>query len=183
MALWPFEMNTMPGLLGVWKPQTFRESCYLSLDTKTASKRQTLHYFTISTRRDPSPPDHKYNIQHTSAEINQHETASSKEVGERGSWLSSIQAPDFWHKNPWAMHPYASIWKASSTQASFFPSDFIYLFLFWPALGFRCCMGFSPVAARGGSAWRRCVGFSLQWLLLLQSTGSERWLSSCGPWA
>ena len=28
MALWPFEMNTMPGLLRVWKPQTFREKLW-----------------------------------------------------------------------------------------------------------------------------------------------------------
>ena len=38
---------------------------------------------------------------------------------------------------------------------------FIYLFL--TVLGLHCCMGFSLVAA--------CVGFSLQWLLLLQSMG------------
>ena len=59
-----------------------------------------------------------------------------------------------------------------------------------------------PAAARGGYSSLRCAGFSLQCLLLLQSTGSgwqgfsscgwglscgslalECRLSSCGPWA
>ena len=56
--------------------------------------------------------------------------------------------------------------------------------------------GLSLVAARGGYSSLWCVGFSLQWLLLLQSTGSrctgfsscgsralEHRLSSCGAWA
>ena len=53
--------------------------------------------------------------------------------------------------------------------------------------------GLSLVAASGGYSSLRCAGFSLQWLLLLQSTGArctgfsscgsralERRLSSCG---
>ena len=76
------------------------------------------------------------------------------------------------------------------------------------ALGLRCWVlvagrGLSLVAASGGYSLLRCVGFSLRWLLLLQSLGSrhaasevvarglsscgsralERRLSSCGAWA
>ena len=79
MALWPFEMNTMPGLLRVWKPQTFREKLLSVFGHKDSLQKASL------TLLHPLHPDRKYNIQHTSAEINQSETASSKEVGERGS--------------------------------------------------------------------------------------------------
>ena len=41
--------------------------------------------------------------------------------------------------------------------------------------------GFSLVVESGGYSSSRCVGFSLGWLLLLQSTGSRRaGFSSCG---
>ena len=64
------------------------------------------------------------------------------------------------------------------------------------ALGLRCCVwAFSSCGERGYSSLG-CAGFSLRWLLLLQSTGSRRagfssrgsWdlecrLSSCGAWA
>ena len=44
--------------------------------------------------------------------------------------------------------------------------------------------GLSLVAASGGYSSLRCMDFSLQWLLLLQSTGSRRvGFSSCGSWA
>ena len=56
------------------------------------------------------------------------------------------------------------------------------LFLAW--LGLRCCAGFSLVAVRGGQSLLQCSGFSLQWLLLLWSTGSRaRGFDSCGSWA
>ena len=48
---------------------------------------------------------------------------------------------------------------------------FIYLFL--AALGARCCSEASLVAASGGYSLLRCMGFSLQWILLLWSTGSR----------
>ena len=42
----------------------------------------------------------------------------------------------------------------------------------------------SLVAASGGYSSLRCAGFSLWWLLLLQSMGSRRaGFSSCGSWA
>ena len=70
---------------------------------------------------------------------------------------------------------------------------FIYFWLCW--VFFAACR-LSLVAESGGYSLLRCTGFSLRWLLLLQSTGSrhvgfsscsswalERRLSSCGAWA
>ena len=55
---------------------------------------------------------------------------------------------------------------------------FIYLWLRWVFVAAR---GLSLVAASGGYSLLRCVGFSLQWLLLLQSIGSRHaGFSSCG---
>ena len=56
------------------------------------------------------------------------------------------------------------------------------IYLFLPALGLRCrAWGFSLVAASRGYSSLWCTGFSLQWLLLLQSTGSRcTGFSSCG---
>ena len=55
---------------------------------------------------------------------------------------------------------------------------FFKILLFFAVLGLCCCArawGYS-------SSW--CAGFSLQWLLLLRSTGSRRTgFSSCGTWA
>ena len=42
---------------------------------------------------------------------------------------------------------------------------YLFIYLFLTVLGLHCCVGISLVAA--------CVGFSLQWLLLLQSVGSR----------
>ena len=77
---------------------------------------------------------------------------------------------------------------------------FIYLFIlfiyFWLHWVFIAERGLSLVVASGGYSLLRRVGFSLRWLLLLQSVGSrctgfsscgsralERSLSSCGAWA
>ena len=75
----------------------------------------------------------------------------------------------------------------------FFKDLFIYLWLRWVFVAAR---GLSLVVVRGGYSSLRCAGFSLQQLLLLQSTGSrcmgfsscgsgalECRLSSCGAWA
>ena len=45
-------------------------------------------------------------------------------------------------------------------------------FLVLAVLGL-CCTSFSLVAGSGGYFPLKCMGFSLQWLLLLQSTGSR----------
>ena len=67
---------------------------------------------------------------------------------------------------------------------------FIYLFIFnkfilfiyfWLCWVFVAVHGLSLVAVSGGYSLLRCVGFSLQWLLLLQSMGSRHTgFSSCG---
>ena len=49
---------------------------------------------------------------------------------------------------------------------------------------FRSAHGLSLVVASGGYSSLWCVGFSLRWFLLLQSTSSRRvGFSSCGSWA
>ena len=58
---------------------------------------------------------------------------------------------------------------------------FIYFCLCWV---FVAAHGFSLLVASGGYSSLRCAGFSLQWLLLLRSTGSKHvGFSSCGTWA
>ena len=65
----------------------------------------------------------------------------------------------------------------------FFLSNFIYSLA---VLGPCGCSGFSLVVASGGYSSLRCEGFSLLWLLLLQSTGSRALIAaaygfhSCG---
>ena len=62
---------------------------------------------------------------------------------------------------------------------------YIYLFIYlWLCWVFLAACGLSLVAASGGYSSLRCVGFSLRWLLLFQSTGSRHvGFSSCGTWA
>ena len=68
---------------------------------------------------------------------------------------------------------------------------FIYLFIilkfclfimyFWLCWVFVAECGLSVVTVSRGYSSLRCAGFSLQWLLLLRSTGSRRaGISSCG---
>ena len=69
----------------------------------------------------------------------------------------------------------------------FFFNKFIYLYLFiyfWLCWVFVVVRRLSLVVASRGYSLLRCAGFSLQWLVLLQSTGSRRrGFSSCGTWA
>ena len=58
---------------------------------------------------------------------------------------------------------------------------FIYLWLGWV---FVAAHGLSLIAVSRGYSSLRCTGFSLWWLLLLQSKGSRHaGFSSCGTWA
>ena len=57
---------------------------------------------------------------------------------------------------------------------------FIYFIYFWLCWVFIAVCGLSLVGASGGYSPLRCMGFSLQWLLLLRSTGSRcAGFSSC----
>ena len=57
----------------------------------------------------------------------------------------------------------------------------IYFIYFWVHWIFIVVHGLSLVAAGEGYSLLRCAGFSLQWLLLLQITGSRHvGFSSCG---
>ena len=94
---------------------------------------------------------------------------------------------------------FLSLCQSVTVPQYFFLSFFLFnkfIYLFLAALGLRCCVqAFSSCGERGySSSW--CVGFSVQWLLLLHSTGSrctgfsscglrarERRLSSCGAQA
>ena len=60
----------------------------------------------------------------------------------------------------------------------------LFLFFFWLRWIFVAVHGLSLVPASGGYSSLWCVGFSLQWLLLLQSMVSRHAsFSSCGIWA
>ena len=50
---------------------------------------------------------------------------------------------------------------------------YFYLFIIFGCVGSSLLHGVSLVAASGGYSSLRCAGFSLQWLLLLRSTGSR----------
>ena len=67
----------------------------------------------------------------------------------------------------------------------FFFNKFIYLFIyFWLCWVFVAARGLSLVAVSGGYSSLWCMGFSLQWLLSLRSTGSRcAGFSSCSTWA
>ena len=57
----------------------------------------------------------------------------------------------------------------------------LFFFFFWLCLVFIAARGLSVVAASGGYSSLRCTGFSLRWLLSLQSMGSRcTGFSSCG---
>ena len=56
----------------------------------------------------------------------------------------------------------------------FFFFNLFILFYFWLCWVFVAVHGLSLVAASRGYSSLRCTGFSLRWLLLLQSTGSRR---------
>ena len=62
--------------------------------------------------------------------------------------------------------------------------NLFYLFHFWLRWVFVAACGLSLVVARGDYSLLWCTGFSLQCLLLLQSTGSSHvGFSSCSTWA
>ena len=76
------------------------------------------------------------------------------------------------------MLPQFPLLKIFFLKNSFFKK--IYLFHFWLCWVFVAAGRLSLVAASGGYFSLRCAGFSLRWLLLLQSTGSRRaGFSSC----
>ena len=69
-------------------------------------------------------------------------------------------------------------WVGSFTYTNLFIYLFIYFWLHWV---FVAAHGLSLVAVSGGYSSLRCIGFSLQWLLLLWSMGCRcAGFSSCG---
>ena len=51
--------------------------------------------------------------------------------------------------------------------------NYLFIYLYLAVLSLLCCTGSSLVAVSRGYRSLQCVGFSLWWLLLLQSTGSR----------
>ena len=91
--------------------------------------------------------------------------------------------------NQWTCSWCCSIENIASVTRKWFLSVFFFVFFFFlrcicVSLGLHCCtQAFSSCDERGYSLlWH--TGFWLQWLLLLQSTGSRCvGFSSCGTWA
>ena len=68
----------------------------------------------------------------------------------------------------------------SYSEFIFFNIKFVYLYSIFGCIGSSLHVGFLSCSKRGYSSLR-CMGFSLQWLLLLQSMGSRcAGFSSCG---
>ena len=66
-------------------------------------------------------------------------------------------------------------------MCQYFISFFLFNLFIWLHWVFVAVRRFSLVAVSGGYSLLRCVGFSLQWLLLLWSTGSRHaGFSRCG---
>ena len=80
------------------------------------------------------------------------------------------------------LHHRVVVWIKYATSFYFFHYYLKYLFIyFWLCWVFVPALRLSLVAVSGGYSSLRCMGFSLQWPLLLQSTGSRcAGFSSCG---
>ena len=106
--------------------------------------------------------------------------------GTKGPWLC-LMAKVLLFCLAWLFSFLSAFSHFSDLIYSFLKKLFIYLFL--ASLGLRCWVfvavrGLSLVAASRGYSSLRCVGFSLRWLLFLQSMGSRRMgFSSCGTQA
>ena len=80
------------------------------------------------------------------------------------------------HHNYWAIKknenlPFATTWM---NLGVFFKNKFIYFLFFWLYWVSVAACGLSLVVVSGGYSSLRCPGFSLWWLLLLQSVGARR---------
>ena len=73
----------------------------------------------------------------------------------------------------------------SLKASEFFLFSYLFIYLFiYGGVGSSLLCGLSLVAASRGYCSLQCAGFSLRWLLLLQSTGFRHVsFSSCGTWA
>ena len=86
--------------------------------------------------------------------------------------------------NTYSSYRYIQIFYFFMSQGFFNLKKFILFIYFWLHWVFVAVHRLSLVAASEGYSSLRCVGFSLQWLLLLQSTGSRCvGFSSCSTWA
>ena len=90
-------------------------------------------------------------------------------------------------RGDWSLRwsPCLDLWLSLPFFFFFFLIFIIYLFIYlWLHWVFVAEHRLSLVVAGRGSSLLWCMSFSLQWLLLLQSTSSRRTgFSSCGLWA
>ena len=130
--------------------------------------------------------------------------ASQQAEDPGNSWCYSLSPKAIWRQDSFLLEGgQSSLYSGSSTDWMrptpitkgsllysksmdlFFFNKFIYLFIyFWLCWVFIAVRRLSPVAVSGGYSSLRCAGLSLQWLLLLWSTGYRHvGFSSCGAWA
>ena len=92
--------------------------------------------------------------------------------------LLGRQEPGLWKLK--CMHFFGSVCVCVYIYIFFFVLMYFFLY-FWLQWVFIAARGPSPVSAGEDYSSLQCTGFSLQWLLSLQSTGSRaHGLSTCG---
>ena len=116
--------------------------------------------------------------------------APSPASNEHTQWLSNTFSPAITAEMK--IHTWTFFQKRFTAPCGRFnPPGFIFIIIlkihlfiyFWLCWVFVAARGLSLVGASGGYSSLWCTGFSLQWLLLLRSTGSGRLgFSSCGSW-
>ena len=92
----------------------------------------------------------------------------------------------FFHKNltQWMPNAYLLNKSQNNDHSGNFITFFFILLYFWPHWVFIAARGLSLVVASWDYSSLWCAGFSLRWLLLLQSTGSRHTgFSSCSTQA
>ena len=100
--------------------------------------------------------------------------------------LAHQESGSFWWSEALLRRDLAADWENASLSQSWNASNprrswGTFFFFFWLHWVFVAARGLPLVAGSGGYSSLRCAGFSLRWLLLLQSTGSRRTgFSSCG---
>ena len=98
------------------------------------------------------------------------------------AFLGAVNTPGLFPPQDYCSYSFLCLKSLFQIFIIYYLNKFIYLFIyFWLHWVFIAARGLSLVVASGGYSLLPCVGFSLQWLLLLQSMGS-RWtgFSSCG---
>ena len=109
-------------------------------------------------------------------------TSLAWEINKLRKWLVHVTARQKTGAEPHLFFFFFNIGYIPCVVQYILVAYFIYLFIyFWLRLVFVAAHGISLVAVSGGYSLLPCTGFSLRWLLLLQSPGAG--FSSCASWA